>query len=554
MAKNGGAGGAKGGKDVPKRLGKPNPAAVQPDPSPISGLSPLQPAPGDTPVLWPVGTTGLREFSGYISEDFLPQLRGQQGIKVFHEMALNDGIVAAMLFACGMLLRRATWRIEAADDSAEAEKARRWMESVLEDMDQSWQEFIEEVVTFLQYGFSLIEPVYKVRGGPHSADKRFRSRFTDGTIGLRKLSPRAQSSLQRWIFSPTDRELLGMVQLTETGQYAVIPIQRLLLFRTESIRNSPEGKSILRHSYVSYIRKKSVEDAEGRAALRAAGIVKVRIPFELMTGDADSEQLAARYSYEAMGRQLALDRAGHILLPDDQTSDGKWRYDVEYLIADGRRGTDFSTIIDRHNRTMATSILADFIFLGQKAVGSFALSADKTALFTTALEAYLKHVEEVVNRFLISRLWAINNFDPDMQPLAVASEIEAPNLADLGAYVANLAGAGMPLFPDKDLEDHLRAVAEMPETSEEATAAQAAEAQRADQAARASQGKPGGQGDGQGGQGANGGPGGDRGGKDGDSGDPADGQGDTGGQGGQGNKPGKRSPKKTAANASDDED
>jgi len=39
---------------------------------------------------------------------------------------------------------------------------------------------------------------------------------------------------------------------------------------------------------------------------------------------------------------------------------------------------------------------------------------------------------------------------------------EAPNLAALGDYIAKLHGAGMGLFPDPALEDHLRRVAGLP--------------------------------------------------------------------------------------------
>jgi len=54
----------------------------------------------------------------------------------------------------------------------------------------------------------------------------------------------------------------------------------------------------------------------------------------------------------------------------------------------------------------------------------------------------------------------------------VHGDIETVDLKELGEYVAKLAGAGMPLFPDEEVENQLRLQGGLPEKSEEVKQAQ----------------------------------------------------------------------------------
>ena len=43
----------------------------------------------------------------------------------------------------------------------------------------------------------------------------------------------------------------------------VIPMEKCLLFRTQTHKNNPEGRSILRNAYRSWYFKKRIEEIEG---------------------------------------------------------------------------------------------------------------------------------------------------------------------------------------------------------------------------------------------------------------------------------------------------
>jgi hypothetical protein len=68
-------------------------------------------------------------------------------------------------------------------------------------------------------------------------------------------------------------------------------------------------------------------------------------------------------------------------------------------------------------------------------------------------------------------LLSLNGWPVELSPRIVHGDIETPNLQELAGYVSSLVGAGA-LTPDAKLEEHMRELANLPE-SQLATARQA---------------------------------------------------------------------------------
>jgi hypothetical protein len=111
-----------------------------------------------------IGYTGLNAYAGTLREEFLPELRGKQGIKVYKEMSENDPVVGAVLFAVGMLIRQTSWSLTPKDESAQAVEAAEFVDSCRDDMSQTWEDVMSEILTMLPFGWAWIEEVYKKRG------------------------------------------------------------------------------------------------------------------------------------------------------------------------------------------------------------------------------------------------------------------------------------------------------------------------------------------------------------------------------------------------------
>ena len=93
-----------------------------------------------------IGRIGQKRYGGTFYEEFLPDLRGQKGIKVYYEMSENDDTIGAILFAVEMLIRQATWTIEAAGNSKKDKEAAKFLESCMNDMQDTWTEDRKSVV------------------------------------------------------------------------------------------------------------------------------------------------------------------------------------------------------------------------------------------------------------------------------------------------------------------------------------------------------------------------------------------------------------------------
>ena len=156
----------------------------------------------NTPVNFkPLGVSGLRRYGPYVYEEFLPELRWPRAGRVYQEMSDNDAVIGAILYLAEMLIRGVEWRVEAASTSEADKEAAEFLESCMHDMDSSWANTICEVLSMLTYGFSFHEIVYKVRRGPEERNPKYRSKFTDGRIGWRRIPIRAQTSLVEWEFN-----------------------------------------------------------------------------------------------------------------------------------------------------------------------------------------------------------------------------------------------------------------------------------------------------------------------------------------------------------------
>ena len=415
-----------------------------------------------------IGVEGVKISNGFVHDEFLQKLVGERGRRVYREMRDNDSVVSSIMFAVEMLLRAVDWTVSAGDE-ADAESIE-FLESIMEDMSHTWDDFIGNVVTMLVYGWQYSEVVYKRRLGPHQVDPTKRSKFNDGCIGIRKIADRSQETLNRWEMDPDDGSVLGMWQDPPNGGMAsmFIPIERALLFRPHMHKGSPEGRSALRGAYRPWFMAKNIQEIEAIAIERELnGLPVVYVPNETLNGGS-AEAIAATAAYKKLVRDIKFNEQGGVVLPSNPyyDSDGKpsgqRQVELQLLNAGGSRDIDTNTVVRRYQGDIARTILADFIMLGQGDRGSFALSRSKVDLFARALEGWLSSIAAVCNRHLVPKLWQLNGFDSENMPYFVPGRVAPEDLKELGDYVDALTAAGIPLV-DPETEERLRHAGGLPE-------------------------------------------------------------------------------------------
>lgn len=408
-----------------------------------------------------IGRIGQRRYSGVFFEEFLTELRGAKGAEVYTEMSDNDSTVGAILFAIENLMRNCEFTIEPGGNSAKDKEAAEFVQGCMDDMSMTWTDTISEILSFITYGWSYHEIVYKRRMGKTS-NPQSSSKFDDGLIGWAKIPIRAQETLFEWKYKEGTDDLIGMEQWYITdcdfGQ-VVIPIDKALHFVTRSRKANPEGRSILRTAYRDWYFKKRIQEIEGIGIERdLAGFPTLKAPEGMDLWDEDDPDMVnALANAQRIVTSIRRDSREGLVLPDG--------WELTLLSTGSRRQFDTNQIIERYNKSIATSVLTDFVLLGHESVGSFALADNKTKMFALAVGTYLDIICEVFNNQGIPRLIDMNgdHFKGITEyPYMKHGDIEDANLEKIGAFINQMIGIGA-LTPDDDLEDYIRQISNLPE-------------------------------------------------------------------------------------------
>lgn len=382
------------------------------------------------------GQTGLAEFSGQIMEDFLREMRGQEAYKRYNEMRYNSPVVSAMLLAIEQAIRGVSWefRSEMGADDARLEL----LNDARDGMSLSWNDHITECLTFLPFGFSIFEIVYR-------RDERNR-------VLWRKFAPRGQDTVYKWLFDERGG-LAGVVQRV-SAKSVELPIEKLLLYRTRIERGNPEGRSILRSAWIPYYYAKHIQQIEAIGIERdLAGLPMVRLP---QGADADESSSTSDAGKAAkIVRNVRNDEQAGIVIPDG------WEF--ELLSSGGSRQFDTDAIVKRYESRMLMSALAQFLMLGQEQVGSLALSKDQTDFFTMSVNATADIIGETFTKYAVPRLLAYNGYDAEGIVLehTPAGDVDIQQVADF------LQKTGSLITWRAEDEVWLRQLGKLPESSVE---------------------------------------------------------------------------------------
>jgi hypothetical protein len=96
---------------------------------------------GHGPDAREIGTTGLRHYGGFVAEEWLRQLSGRRGVRVWREMSDNDPVIGAFLFAIKMLARSSSGTSRRAPTTG-----RRARRECMDDMSHTWDDFVSEAL------------------------------------------------------------------------------------------------------------------------------------------------------------------------------------------------------------------------------------------------------------------------------------------------------------------------------------------------------------------------------------------------------------------------
>jgi hypothetical protein len=400
-----------------------------------------------------IGKTGLNRSYGYLFDEFILALRGTRGKKIFREMRDNDSIVGAVVHAISQILREARWDVKTGDghsleDETDAtlKADAAFLEENMHHMVHPWNTFFSDILTFLTYGFSLFEQVY------------FRGK--DNKIRWRKFAYRSQQSLEKWEFDEVG-EVLGFHQRPAPDYHLYfIPITKCLHFKTESAGVNPEGRSILRNSFRPWFFKKSIEEIEAIGIERdLTGLPTLTMPEGVDPNKDDADVQAQIASAKTLISNIRRDEQEGVLLP--------YGWELNLIASSGTRQIDTVSVINRYNKEIAVTVLAQFVMLGMERTGSYALAKEQTDMFYMSLEGWADTIATTINRGPVRTLFSLNGISNRPLPYVVHTPIRRFTLKDVSEYVAKLAAPELnALEIDADVKRFLKRYARLEEFSE----------------------------------------------------------------------------------------
>lgn len=359
-----------------------------------------------------ISISGPNRVGGLIFDEFLPELRFPQGTRIYNEMRKNSPIIGGFLRAIEAAFRSTQYVAIPYDNSKVGLDRATFLNQCINDMERCWADVLSDILTFLPFGFSAMEMVYKQRRGHGGVVS---SKHNDGRIGLRDLVLIPHESINEWIWDEEPggdpNKLIGLRQLAiNVGSYSAsntgwvdIPIKKVMLTRVRPEKNSPEGESILRQAYRSWYFMNNLEVVEAISLERTgAGVPMIKLP-EGATSIGDEGGSSDEQKARDIVSQIRADEQGGIVVPHG------WEF--ELVTSTGLRPELFDLAIKRHRSNILISVLALFLELGASRVGSFALASVGRSHFENAWEGWATAALDVFNETVVPMLFRLNGID-----------------------------------------------------------------------------------------------------------------------------------------------
>lgn len=403
------------------------------------------------------GYTGLKVSAGLVYEELKRELTFPHSMVTYKQMSYDSTIAAALSYYEAMMLK-ARFKVVPPEDATDEEKEQaKFIKQCMDDMEHSWQDFLQEVSSMNTYGFSAHEIVLRKRL------KSKGSKYNDGKIGWQKLPIRGQESIASWIFDEKSRNLLGLKQSIQTsgyngkisvsssGQETVIPRKKFLLFRLGKRKDSPFGESPLRNCYFSWKYKTEIEAQEAIGTTRdLGGIPHAEVPPQIMAADATEEMKAQYNQWLNIVRNLHNNQQAGLVTPliyDPETKMPLYKFSL--LKNEGGKAYDTTQIKNYYVNAILTALSADVLILGQGATGSYALGSIKGTLAAIAIEAKLREVCNVINQHLIPLTGEYNGWDSARLPRIDIEDLESTSLDEISKFVQRIGAVGyLPKTPE----------------------------------------------------------------------------------------------------------
>lgn len=405
---------------------------------------PKVPQPGGArgPDMDMIGAPGVTIMSGILDPtsvgEYNPDFGWLQGIQIYDTMRRNDAQIQALEHMVTMPFHRAKWTIKPGGADAKSKEIADFIETCLfHDMSyvseagnqftQSWSEILRHILLHIFYGFSLMEVCWKKE---------------DGWIKWARWIPIMQRTLYKW-WVDNGNDLTGIEIYTWKNarkEYIDIPIGKLLHWVYKQEGNNPEGMAGLRPVYKHWYYK------DRYYAIEAVGIERSAVsPPVFKHGPNPTPNDITRG--QDLVQNLRVNEYMGLTIRNDE--------DVEILRGSQKQAAQVQPSIEHHDNEIARAFLVQFLNLGSKEVGSYALAQGQIQMFLAAYQAIASYIADIINPE-IRRLVDWNFTGVEVYPTLQCSKLIAQDLTTLTSAWKDLNSGNAPLLnPSPEIAEYM---------------------------------------------------------------------------------------------------
>lgn len=301
----------------------------------------------------------------------------------------------------------------------------------------SWIEFLRLALLELAYGHSIFEQVYAVDDS--------------GLLHLSKLAWRPPRTISEIEVAPDGGLVAVKQQALVNGREVRIPVEKLVVFVNEREGADWLGQSLLRAAYKMATLKDRVLRIQALTAERNG----LGLPVVISAPPPEGEDFDAAVKW--LDEQIA---AGLKQAKDARAGDAaglSLPHGAQFLFQGvSGRLPDTDAAIRYYDEQIAAGMLANFLSLGgDNATGSYALGDTFKTFFTDSLNAVSQHIADVVNQHVVEDLVDLNWGPEEPAPRLVPAAIGERQSVTADAIKALIDAKA--IFPDRSLEEYLRA-------------------------------------------------------------------------------------------------
>jgi len=401
-----------------------------------------------------------KQSNGFMFEEYSERFKSKyERQQIFMRMD-NDWQVFQMRNAITLMKTSTNFFVDpfsedGKEPTPEDEDVAKFVEKCLfENLDKWFKWFLEDINLYVRDGFSLFELYFEKK------DEWFFPQFTrlaSETVFKWRTS-KDEPWVQQLTFYPKAKEETDDENLNEGMTTVDIPSNKLILFNINSEWVNYEGRSLYRKIAKDRFFKDKFENYHAVLQERMA-IPPLKIKVPQGTEDAQIEE------YKNIAENMRSLESGYVTeyLSDDGAPLVWYEWMTTNIWDNANKLTE---AIKHYQQNINDIFFQQFLYLWKSEKWSYWMANTSTAFFFEAVKWLLEKDMEVINKYIIPKIVAINFGVVWRCPKIKFWQVGVVDTTQLSTTIASLV-SGQILTPNHETEEHIRELLHLPQISEE---------------------------------------------------------------------------------------